>query len=62
VEQLRRRLLDEQPGQCVAGGRLASPSPVTGEGTGGNSRSFRSIVALTSPPVSANRPEIKRIV
>jgi hypothetical protein len=50
------------PASVWPGGRLASPSPVTGEGTGGNSRSFRSIVALTSPPVSANRPEIKRIV
>jgi hypothetical protein len=41
---------------------LASTSPVTGEGTGGNSRSFRSIVAQTSPPVSANRLEISRTV
>jgi len=41
---------------------LASTSPVTGEGTGGNSRSFRPIVAQASPPVSANRFEIRRTV
>ena len=41
---------------------LASTSPVTGEGTGGNSRSFRPVVAQTSPPVSANRLEISRTV
>jgi hypothetical protein len=41
---------------------LASTSPVTGEGTGGNSRSLRPIVAQTSPPVSVNRLETKRTV
>src|ERR1700733_13183155 len=41
---------------------LASTSPVTTEGTGGNSRSFRPTVAQTSPPVSANRLEIRRTV
>src|SRR5690242_15431538 len=41
---------------------LASTSPVTGEGTGGNSRSFRPIVAQTSPSVSTNRFETKRTV
>ncbi len=39
---------------------LASTSPVTGEGTGGHARSFRSTVAHTSPPVSAYRFEIRR--
>jgi len=38
----------------------ASTSPVTGEGTGGNSRCLRLIVAHTSPPLSANRIEINR--
>src|SRR6516162_2738437 len=33
----------------------ASTSPVTGEGTGGCARCLRPIVALTSPPASANR-------
>jgi len=41
---------------------LASTSPVTGEGTGGNSRSFRPTVAQASPPVSTNRFEIRRTV
>lgn len=41
---------------------LASTSPVTGEGTGGNSRSFRPIVAQASPSVPANRFETKRTV
>ncbi|MFL4909219.1 hypothetical protein ACJ6WF_40010 [Streptomyces sp. MMS24-I2-30] len=39
---------------------LASTSPVTGEGTGGNARSFRPTVAHTSPPVSTYRFEIRR--
>jgi hypothetical protein len=41
---------------------LASTSPVTCEDTGGNSRFFRSTVAHTSPPVSANRLETSRTV
>src|ERR1700733_185188 len=41
---------------------LASTSPVTTEGTGGNSRSFRPTVTQTSPSVSANRFETKRTV
>jgi hypothetical protein len=40
----------------------ASASPVTGEGTGGNSRCLRPIVACTSPPVSAHRFETNRTV
>ena len=61
----RRRDHRERPaGGCEHANAisLASTSPVTGEGTGGNSRSFRPIVAQASPPVSANRLEIRRTV